>query len=56
MMMSSEARTVELFRRNTDGPWEGTPYAEDDEIALTGMRVTVSASDIYKDIVLKAEI
>lgn len=53
VLVGSETKTVEVFRRNLSGTWEFTPYAEGDEIHLTSVDLRVAISAFYEDVVLE---
>jgi Uma2 family endonuclease len=52
VLVGSEAKTVDLFRRNPQGGWEFIPYIEGDDIQLTSMGLTVALNAIYEDVIL----
>jgi Uma2 family endonuclease len=54
VLVSSEAQSVEIFRRNASGSWEFMPYGEGDEITLTSIDLTVPIAAFYEDVVLGA--
>lgn len=56
VLVGSETKTVEVFRRDQQGRWVFIAYEENDEITLMSMGVTLTADDIYEDVVLIAEI
>lgn len=53
VLVGSESKTVEIFRRDAEGNWMFIPHQENDEILLTSMGVTVSMAEIYADVVLE---
>lgn len=53
VLVGSESKTVEIFRRDAEGNWMFIPHQENDEIPLTSMGVTVSMAEIYADVVLE---
>lgn len=55
VLVSSETKTVEVFRRDSAGEWRYIPYGEGDAIALVSLGVTLSIDDIYEDVVLERE-
>lgn len=52
VLIGSETKTVEVFRRGEDGVWVFIPYGEGDEIELTSVGLTVAMDAIYEDVVL----
>ncbi|MBD2233057.1 Uma2 family endonuclease [Phormidium tenue] len=54
VLVGSESKTVEIFRRDAQGNWMFIPHQENDEIQLTSVGVTVSMAEIYADVVLEA--
>ncbi|MGK7890730.1 MAG: Uma2 family endonuclease, partial [Leptolyngbyaceae cyanobacterium] len=52
VLIGSETKTVEVFRRKDNGTWSFIPYGEDDEIELTSVGLTLAADEIYDDVVL----
>ena len=52
VLVGSETKTVEVFRRDVDGIWIFTPYGEVDEIELTSVSLTMTMAAIYEDVVL----
>lgn len=55
VLVSSEARAVEIFRRGSAGEWRFIPYSEGDTIELVSLGIALSLDDIYEDVVLGAE-
>lgn len=55
VLLGSETKTVEVFRRDQVGQWMFTPYVENDELMLTSVGLTISINDIYEDVVLAAQ-
>lgn len=53
VLVGSEAKTVEVFRRNDGGGWMFVPYSDGDEIELTSLGLTISMDDIYEDVVFE---
>lgn len=51
VLVSSETKAVEVFRRNAAGEWRYLPYGEDDTIEFVSVGVTVSVNSIYEDVV-----
>ncbi len=54
VLVGSESKTVEIFRRDAEGNWMFIPHQENDEIQLTSTGGTVSMAEIYADVVLEA--
>jgi Uma2 family endonuclease len=52
VLVGSETKTVEVFRRDPNGTWMFIPYSEGDEIVLTSVGLTISMDAIYEDVVL----
>jgi len=55
VLVSSEAKAVEIFRRGSAGEWRFIPYSEGDTIELVSLGIALSLDDIYEDVVLGAE-
>lgn len=53
VLVGSEAKTVEVFRRNSDGSWAFMPYGVGATIELTSLGTRVSVEAIYEDAVLE---
>ncbi len=53
VVVGSESKTVEIFRRDAEGNWMFIPHQENDEILLTSTGVIVSMAEIYADVVLE---
>jgi Uma2 family endonuclease len=51
VLVGSETKTIEIFRRNQQGGWEFIPYGEDDEVVLNSVGLTVAIAQIYEDVV-----
>ena len=51
VLVGSETKTVEVFRRNQQGGWEFIPFGEDDEVVLNSVSTTVAIGQIYEDVV-----
>ena len=51
VLVGSEAKTVEVFRRGEQGIWTFAPYGEGDTVVLTSVDVTVTVEAIYEDVV-----
>ena len=56
ILVGSETKTVEVFRRDQQGRWVFIPYGENDEITLNSLEVTLEVDDIYEDVVLTTDI
>jgi Uma2 family endonuclease len=52
VLVGSETKTVEVFRRNSQGAWTFFPYGEGDQIELASVELQVSIETIYEDVVL----
>lgn len=52
VLVGSETRTVEVFRRDHQGAWIFLPYGEGDEIELTSVGLTIPMAAIYEDVIL----
>jgi Uma2 family endonuclease len=52
VLVGSETRTVEVFRRDPKGAWMFLPYGEGDEIELTSVGLTIPIAAIYEDVTL----
>ncbi|GGA24128.1 Uma2 family endonuclease [Okeania sp. KiyG1] len=55
VLVSSETKTVEIFRRDAVGEWRFIPYSEGDTIELMSLGITLSLNAIYEDVVLEWE-
>jgi Uma2 family endonuclease len=55
VLVSSETKTVEIFRRDDVGEWRFIPYSEGDTIELVSLGITLSLNAIYEDVVLELE-
>ncbi|MGK7955663.1 MAG: Uma2 family endonuclease [Crocosphaera sp.] len=55
VLVSSETKTVEIFRRDAVGEWRFIPYSEGDTIELMSLGITLSLNSIYEDVVLELE-
>ena len=56
VLVSSEAKTVEVFRRDQKGTWAFIPYGEGDDIELTSLSLSLSIEDIYEDVIFAAAV
>lgn len=52
-LVSSELKSVEIFRRNAAGVWEFTAYGEGETFTLTSIGLTLSVDVFYEDVVLE---
>jgi Uma2 family endonuclease len=52
VLIGSETKTVEVFRRDQQGAWRFLPYGEADEIELTSVELTIPIAAIYEDVIL----
>lgn len=55
VLVGSQAKMVEVFRRDNQGTWRFIPYRENDDIELISLSLTVSIDAIYEDVVLEEE-
>jgi Uma2 family endonuclease len=53
VLVGSEAKTVEVFRRNDEGNWAFIPYGKGDEVELTSVGMAVPIESIYEDVALE---
>ncbi|WP_445958300.1 Uma2 family endonuclease [Baaleninema simplex] len=53
VLIGSERKTVDVFRRDRRGVWTFVPYSEGDEIELASVGLTVAIDAIYEDVVLE---
>ncbi|MBW4520902.1 MAG: Uma2 family endonuclease [Scytolyngbya sp. HA4215-MV1] len=52
VLVGSETKTVEVFRRDQQGTWMFIPYGEGDEIELMSVGLTIPIAAIYEDVIL----
>jgi Uma2 family endonuclease len=52
VLVSSEMKMVEIFRRDSAREWRFIPYSEGDTIELVSLGISLSLDDIYEDVVL----
>lgn len=52
VLVSSETKSVEVFRRNQDGTWAFIPHIEGDEIELSSVGLTISIDAFYEDVTI----
>jgi Uma2 family endonuclease len=53
VLVGSETKTVEVFRRSNEGIWMFIPYGEGDDIELSSLGLTISMDSIYEEVVLE---
>ena len=53
VLVGSDTKTVEVFRRNESGDWMFIPYGEGAEIELASLGLTVPMAAIYEDVMLE---
>lgn len=53
VLVGSETKTVDIFRRNSADTWTFTPYSEGDEVELTSIGLTVPLDAFYEDVAVK---
>lgn len=56
VLVSSETKAVEVFRRDSAGEWRFIPYTEGGTLELISLGVTLSLDAIYEDVVLELEV
>ena len=54
MLVSSEAKTVDVFRQQEKGLWTFMAYGEGDQIPIGSLDLTLQMQDIYDDVVLQS--
>lgn len=54
VLVSSETKNVEVFRRNEQGVWTFIPYGEVDSIELLSVDAKIDVASIYEDVALKS--
>ena len=52
VLIGSQVKSVEVFRRNDLGQWIFTAYEEGESIQLMGATVTVTFDEIYENVIL----
>jgi Uma2 family endonuclease len=52
VLVGSESKTVDIFRRNQQGEWSFVSYSETGTFDLTSVGLTLSLDDIYEDVVI----
>ncbi len=55
VLVGSETKTVEVFRRGNDGSWTFTAYREGDELKLTSLDLPVAVDVFYEDVAIAEE-
>lgn len=55
LLISSTEMAVDVFRLNERGKWELSSYKVDDEIELASVKVTISVTALYEEIVLATQ-
>jgi Uma2 family endonuclease len=55
VLVGSEAKTVEVFRRNSDGSWAFIPYGPEETIELASLGVRLPMAAIYEEVALEQE-
>ena len=53
ILVSSQAKSVEVFQRSDESSWVYVPYSEGDEIELTSLGFSISIDSIYEDVVIE---
>jgi len=52
VLVGSETKFVDLFRRSQAGEWTFIPYVEGDDIELTSVGLTIPVNLIYEDVLM----
>jgi len=52
VLVGSETKSVDLFRRNQLGEWMFIPYGESDDVDLKSVGLTISVNLIYEDVLI----
>lgn len=55
ILVSSETKSVEVFRRDQKGLWSFIPYTEAGDIELASLELSISIEDIYSGVVLPSQ-
>jgi Uma2 family endonuclease len=55
VLVGSEAKTVEVFCRSSEGSWAFIPYGLGETIELASLGITVPMEAIYEDVVLEKD-
>jgi Uma2 family endonuclease len=55
VLISSDAKTIEVYQRIPEGNWKFTPYDQAGQVQLEGLGVTLELDDIYEDVILQSE-
>ncbi len=56
LLVGSEAKTVELFRRGKDGSWTYTAYGEGDELILKSLDLAVAVETFYGGVAIAQDV
>ncbi|MGB7086531.1 MAG: Uma2 family endonuclease [Phormidesmis sp.] len=51
VLIGSETKAVEVFRRDQPSSWTFVPYGEGDKLELSSLGISVLIEDIYEDVV-----
>ena len=52
VLVGSETKSVEIFRRNPSGSWEFTLYGAGDTFTLTSIDFTIAVEAFYEDVIV----
>ncbi|MEC4803393.1 MAG: Uma2 family endonuclease [Jaaginema sp. PMC 1079.18] len=52
VLLGSETKTVEVFRREANRFWSFIAYAEGDEVEFASVSLTISIDTIYEDVII----
>ena len=52
LLIGSETKTVEVFRRGNDESWTYRAYGEGDELTLSSLEITVALNVFYEDVAI----
>jgi len=55
VLVGSETRTVDVFRRNPSGEWTFIPYSDNDTVELTSVELSIPIDAIYEDVILEQD-
>jgi Uma2 family endonuclease len=53
VLIGSETKTIEVFRRNPSGSWEFRAYGETDEVTLNSVGLNIPVPAAYEDVTLE---
>lgn len=53
VLVGSEAKTVEVFRRSSAGEWLFVPYGEGAEVELASVDLRIAIDEIYEDVIFE---